>query len=358
MLFGELHEHLGGCSILRRGLRSRIETKAARLNISAQSRFLQRTAATAERNIALREVRDWPICPTASTMPVFAHDRIPELNSEPALYVPVLLPPPLAGPYYSLTPDGPAGAATIELDRERDSYLAAKRHVLQRAGRGPLRVPGHDAQLELARVWLQDQLRAQYPQLFAAAGLANAGLDELLLEVQEDLAIMSRPVGLASERSRAIYLHVCFPSGWSPARMLGKSFTALHGRVPNEQDFARRERAQHARALFERPQVRFVWSLTADPALDHHPEVPREHDWTTTTEAYLRVERQVMVPLGSNSAEPSLALFLIRTYVYRVVELETQRRVALRGAFMQLSEAVRHHRGMLGHEPRILALLK
>jgi hypothetical protein len=322
---------------------------------------LQRERATA--NIALRPAGDWLICRAASTMPVFAHDRIPErsfpeLNDEPALYVPVLLPPPLAGPYYPLAPDGPAGAFAIELDRERSAYLAAKRRVLQRPGGGPLRVPGHEALLELARDWLRDQLRARYPQLFAAAGLASAGLDELMLEVQEDLAIMYRPAGRASERSRAIYLHVSFPSGWDPARMLGKSFIALHGRVPDEQDFGKGQRASHAQALFDRPQVRFVWSLTPDAALDHHPDAARARDWSTTDEAFLRVERQVMVPLAFERAPASLAVFAIRTYVYRVAQLETQRRVALRGAFTQLSEAVRRHRGMLGYEQRILVLLK
>ncbi|HEX4351304.1 MAG TPA: heme-dependent oxidative N-demethylase subunit alpha family protein, partial [Polyangiales bacterium] len=164
----------------------------------------------------------------------------------------------------------------LEIDDEREHYLASKRATLQYEGRGPLRLrePSSHAAIERAEAFLRRELAAG-PVQRDPKHWATLELDALMLEIQEDLVLMHRPVGFAPERARAHYLHVCFPSHWPPSRMLGKNFLSLHARVPTEASFARSERARHAAKLFEAPAVRFIWSLTPDARLDHHPDHAR-----------------------------------------------------------------------------------
>lgn len=143
--------------------------------------------------------------------------------------------------------------------------------------------------------------------------------------------------------------------------MLGKSFVSLHARVPREQGFERPDYAGHAASLFDRAAERFVWSLTPDAQLDRHPSAYRPVRWTETAEAFLRVERQLNIPLGrvgQGAAEAAVAMFLLRTYVYPVARLSAAQRDMLEAALAGMSEAMRRYKGMLGHETRIRELLE
>jgi dimethylamine monooxygenase subunit A len=167
------------------------------------------------------------------------------------------------------------------------------------------------------------------------------------------LVIMHCAAGHSPERARALYMHVCFPGGWDPSLLLGKSFPALHARVPYEPGFDRGDRAEHAARLFQAPLARYVWSVTADPTLDRHPKTPRLHDFHSATELFLRVERQIMVPL----TEAGTSLFFIRTYVYGRDHLSVEQRSLLAEAISCMPEAMRRYKGMFGYEQRILQLL-
>jgi hypothetical protein len=276
----------------------------------------------------------------------------------PTLYFPVTCTLDGPGPNHPLQPGGLAGDALFEFDDERAAYRAAKRAILQRAGRGPLCESGAGDAIAQAEVFLRAQLCRADPARFERARLQSRDLAALLLEIQEDLVVMRRPPGFAAERARAHYLNVCFPSNWSPARLLGKSFLSLHARVPNERGFERAERTQHAAALFAQPAARFVWSLTPDALLDHHPETARPVDWTTTEQAFLRVERQLIVPLPAAANQASVTLFFIRTYVYPLERLHDAQCAVLSNAIAHMSEAMRRYKGMLGHEARIRELLR
>ena len=186
-----------------------------------------------------------------------------------------------------------------------------------------------------------------------------------MFTLQEDLVIMHAAAGHAPERARALYMHVCFPGGWDPAQLIGKSFPALHARVPYEPGFERAARAEHAARLFQAPRARYVWSVTAEPTLDRHPQTPRLRDFRAATELFLRVERQIIVPLrpagfpGPQAlAQGMTSLFFIRTYVYGRDRLSREQRLALSDAISNMSEAMRRYKGMLGDEQRILQLLR
>jgi hypothetical protein len=285
--------------------------------------------------------------------------RSAALQRAPSWYFPIGSAQDLAGPNHPLLAGSPAGDALLESDAERDRYLAAKRAIVQHAGRGPLRLRegGCSEAIEQAEDFLRAQLQDAEPARFDAQQLAQRGLDALLMEIQEDLVVMHRPAGYAPERARAHYLHVCFPSSWSPARMLGKSFLSLHARVPAAPGFERAARAQHAAALFSQPAVRFVWSLSPDALLDHHPQSARPATWDSSDELFLRVERQVILPLAAAPQGGQVTLFFIRTYVYPRSRLGDLERRRLSDAVAHMPAAVRRYKGILGHEARIQALL-
>lgn len=275
------------------------------------------------------------------------------------LYFPVSSEPGPGG--YDALPEGSELATfCLDADAQRGQYLAQKRVIAARPGRGPLRAAGAATEQVVQRV--EHFVRARMLELEAfhgeAARLRGTALDDLMFELQEDLVIMHRPPGHAAERARAVYMHVCFPGGWDPSQLLGKSFPALHARVPYEPGFDRATRGQHAARLFEAPLARYVWSVTAEPTLDRHPKTPRLQDFRAATELFLRVERQIMVPLlEAGSEQQTTSLFFIRTYVYGRERLSAAQRSALAAAVSAMSEAMRRYKGMLGHEQRILQLL-
>jgi hypothetical protein len=293
----------------------------------------------------------------------------PELSLPiPSLYFPVSA---ADGSVHPSRPLGEGGSdAELEVDSELRHYLSYKRALLcstttctaHTPARGPFRSEPVPAEA-ISRA--ERYLRARMLQLAffrnQAARLEQLDLDALILELQEDLVLMVLPAGFAPERARAAYLHVCFPSGWDPAKMLGKSFVSLHGRVPREPGFERADYAGHAASLFESKAERFVWSLTPDAQLDRHPCAYRPVRWSETTQAFLRVERQLNIPLGlvgQDGADAAVAMFLLRTYVYPLARLSAAQRDTLGAALGGMSEAMRRYKGLLGHEARIRELLE
>lgn len=270
------------------------------------------------------------------------------------MYFPVSSEPGPGG-YDALADGAQLATFCLDVDAERPHYLAQKREIAARAGRGPLRAVGAAVTpaIHNAEQFVRDRM-LELPAFHGqGARLRDTALDDLMFELQEDLVIMHRPSGYAPERARALYMHVCFPGGWDPSLLLGKSFPALHARVPYEPGFDRAERAEHAGRLFEAPLARYVWSVTAEPTLDRHPKTPRLRDFHSATELFLRVERQIMVPLPD--AETSL--FFIRTYQYERHQLSAEQRNSLAAAIAGMSEAMRRYKGMFGYEQRILQLL-
>ncbi|HET8931893.1 MAG TPA: heme-dependent oxidative N-demethylase subunit alpha family protein [Polyangiales bacterium] len=271
------------------------------------------------------------------------------------MYFPVGMAP---GDFDALPSGADLSSFCLDIDSQRDHYLTQKRIITQRPGRGPLRVDSVVAQQAVHDV--ERFVRARMRELPAFAPdterLERLTLDDLMFELQEDLVIMQISAGHAPERARALYMHVCFPGGWDPAQLLGKSFTGLHARVPYEPGFDRVERKAQAGLLFQAPAARYVWSVTAEPSLDRHPQTPRLVDFRTTTELFLRVERQIMLPL-SEAAAGTTALFLIRTYVYGRDRLSQAQRATLAEAVARMSEATLRYKGMFGHTARVLELL-
>lgn len=171
---------------------------------------------------------------------------------------------------------------------------------------------------------------------------------QLSLEVQEDFALIQKS---GDEEDKLVLVSVCFPSGWKPETLLGAGFDRIHAPVPEFSDLANRSR-QLVRAMTTRgPYVRFVWSLTADPRLDHHPEESPRDPWSSESEGYLRVERQITVPFPAFGG----SLFLIRTYVYPLHQLSLVQRCILCEVTEALPPSIKTYKGF---GPETLDVLK
>ncbi len=184
--------------------------------------------------------------------------------------------------------------------------------------------------------WMRATVGGEHPKLLDAEITSYADLAHL---VQEDFAVLHRREG---ERERAVAVCVSFPSSWRPERIVGADFRAIHGPVP---DFAKRSDVVESMvaAMFERgPYVRFVWTITADDRLDHHPDRWPRSSWQGASDGWLRVERQVTVPFPGVSA----SLFLIRVYLYKFSELDLGQRAVLAEALAKMPSHIANYKGL------------
>jgi hypothetical protein len=101
------------------------------------------------------------------------------------------------------------------------------------------------------------------------------------------------------------------------------------------------------------PYVRFVWTVTADDHLDHHPEEGRRVEWRDARAGWLRVERQVTVPFSAVGA----SLFLVRTYVYPFASLADDERRVLATAIERMPTAIADYKRVSPEARRIVRRL-
>ena len=289
--------------------------------------------------------------------------RAARSNEDIARYFPVEAAPlrmlPRLRPFGTDWGNGGRDRLFFQRDALAADYRAAKCRPTQSDVPSPcerlrLRVDNDDERRahQSALAWAARTLEHEHPGSLgreASEDDLKSRWHELGLAVQEDLVLVQRG---RDETDRVLAVQVCFPSNWRPETILGWDFRAIHAPVP---DFA--DRADTARslatAMIERgPYERFVWTLCADAELDHHPEWGARVPWSDgARRGWLRVERQVTVPLASQQA----AIFLIRTYLTAFEQLEPPQRKTLLQAVERMPEAVRDYKGVL-REPVSRAL--
>jgi dimethylamine monooxygenase subunit A len=239
----------------------------------------------------------------------------------------------------------------FQVDGERPRYLIAKRQAPPAR-----RVFGtEDASSELARAaalaWMRKTLAQEAPEVLASAAHdrdARDELDALARSLQEDFCVLCAG---DEYTGRAALIDVRLPSGWRPERLRDASFLSIHAPVPGFPADARAAQSM-VRTMVERgPFVRFVWTLTPDARLDRHPDAIGPTNWQRAEGLYLRVERQVTVPLMAANA----GLFLIRVYVYPFNELNSEQRARMLAALAAMPEPIRTYKGL--PQPSELAAL-
>lgn len=254
--------------------------------------------------------------------------------------------------------NGTADTSFFQLDDEAPRYVAAKQALLAPGAspsgprhavleRNEAEARAHATVLE----WIDRTLDQEHPDRPQPTEPASSTYDARLRLLQEDAVVLHRD---AEGRDAAIMIHVYFPSGWRPERILGASFHDIHVPVPDFVDDPRAA-ASMADAMIERgPYLRFVWALYGDDVLDHHPEDGGRIPWPDASEGFLRMERQITVPFPDVAA----SLFLIRTYLRPFAALEPDERDTLVRAIECMPEPIRRYKGMLGHEAKIIGLLR
>lgn len=244
--------------------------------------------------------------------------------------------------------NGTEDAQFFQADSERDLYSDQKRLVLSTYPERLVwvREPDVESRLQVIGRFMVEhaarELGWRDPALlrdFQTPEPMRDAWSTLSCAIQEDFAVVE--LNEAGD-DRLVLLSVCFPSGWQPERLLGKSFRHVHAPVAEFDDVAQKSE-QLVRAMVERgPYVRFVWTVTADGRLDHHPRVAARDAWTTASTGYLRQERQITVPFP----KLGMSLFLIRTYRYAFDQLSNLERSTLLSAVKQLSPAIAAYKGL------------
>jgi len=276
---------------------------------------------------------------------------------EPARYFPVSAKPlVMEAGFNQMSTDfgnGPREQLFFQRDREWARYLEAKRGVEPERAWAALRAEEHVALHCEALSWLCETQRAELDEAPAVETLSlieglrsgarpqdaalSAAYRELSLKAQEDIALLAeRPA------SSLIMGEISMPSHWAPQRIKEASFWEIHEPVPG---FPRDERVSSrlgAMIAARGPLVRFVWTVACDERLDHHPRHGRT-PWEEAEGLWFRVERQVTVPLKGLGA-----LFLIRTYLYPLAELEPSQRLTLSEALKIMPEEVARYKGLWG----------
>jgi dimethylamine monooxygenase subunit A len=242
--------------------------------------------------------------------------------------------------------NGAADRSYFPRDFSEGRYLAEKRRVIgEYPERTAMDAPSvsDQAAIEAARLFIVDARGREGYGDTSALPLA-----ELAAGLVEDFAVLTRD-------DRVVFVHACFPSGWRPERVLGQTFAGVHQHVPAFQAVAQRASSLVEAMLARGPYVRFVWTISADDELDHHPEQGRRAAWSEhTARGFLRVERQVTVPFHDGAA----SLFLIRTFLYDFAELDRERRALLAGALAQMPPEIARYKGISAAIPRALELLR
>lgn len=200
-----------------------------------------------------------------------------------------------------------------------------------------------------ALTWMEATLAREHPALALPAASSAppralaARFDALACRVQEDFVVLNAG---PDDVGRVIAADVRFPSGWHPERLPELGFAAIHAPVPGFP--APNAIRGMIRAMVDRgPYVRFVWTVGADDHLDQHPELARtrgrrEDRWAQAARAFLRVERQVTVPLP----ETRSCVFLVRTHLRALEELNDAERATLREALRVMPDEVRRYKSL------------
>ncbi len=264
--------------------------------------------------------------------------------------------------------NGPVDAQHFQRDHLAAEYRAAKESVLAAHPERLQLLADPDAQTlqRRALAWMQSTLEAEHgadlpeasgrswsvppePETLEGASLALA-FRNLSLTIQEDFTLLSQA---EDGTDRLVLASVCFPSGWRPEALIGRSFRFIHDPIP-EFEAVSEKSAQLIRAMVERgPYVRFVWTVTADPRLDHHPDHAPRDAWTPDSPGLVRIERQVTIPFP----EARGSLFLIRTYLRPFAHLTTSERADLKAALSQMPASILEYKGLSAGLPEILRRL-
>ena len=174
-----------------------------------------------------------------------------------------------------------------------------------------------------------------------------SAFDALCSNLQEDVAV----VQLDGNNDWLAAIHLCSPNHWDPRTKIGRPFNEIHVPVPGIERTVKNYQVMLKMIVDKDPFTRFAWGIATDAQLNHHPEVPPGYEpevWRgrrvadENSEFFVRVERQNLVGLK----EVNAFIFTIRTYFYKVAELDSEEKKALAKAVSSMTSASLEYKGM------------
>ncbi len=189
-----------------------------------------------------------------------------------------------------------------------------------------------------------------------------SALDALAMQIQEDLAVVSRAADGSNWLSA---IHVCYPNHWAAEEKIGKNFASVHQPVAGMEKINQRAAMIVNTMIDHRPTLRFGWGLSTDTRLNHHPQPPpdiSDRQWygrqfnPNNPRLYLRIERQVIWGLP----EVNAALFVIRTYFRDccLIKRDPRLQAKLIAAIASMTSDSLIYKGLADSKDHILAWLK
>jgi len=183
------------------------------------------------------------------------------------------------------------------------------------------------------------------------SGKYKDSLDALLMQIQEDISI----VELHQETDSIIYLHLCSPNFWSAEEKIGTSFIESHTKVPDMEKMKQNHLAINQMLASSGPFERFTWGLTTNNNLNQHPlNNIASRDFENADEIYMRVERQVTIPLPNYNSY----IFFIRTYFLTTKQLNTEEITRLIYSLNTMSADIALYKGMAKQREMVISRLK
>ena len=151
-------------------------------------------------------------------------------------------------------------------------------------------------------------------------------------------------------------------SHWAPEDKIGRSFAEIHAPVADNALLLAASDALIRLVSGDDHWERFVWTVTADSALQQHPLHRPRNAWPAdaspdalVAQAFFRTEHQTFIPLPAHRQ----AIFTIhvesRPLAQAIVDAEHARR--LHDAIASMSPAVLAYRGLTDARPRLLEWL-
>jgi dimethylamine monooxygenase subunit A len=182
-----------------------------------------------------------------------------------------------------------------------------------------------------------------------------AGL--LCLALAEDFAVID------GNTTCIPWLAVCLPSHWAPQDKIGRHFAEVHAPVADNQVLL--AASDHLARLVsgEDRWERFVWTLSSDLRLNHHPQLAPCVPWPPGASAAdlalhtaFRTEHQTFIPMPDRRQ----AVFTIHVESRALTDAVTtvERAHQLHDALASMSPAVLAYRGLTGVRERLLAWLR
>lgn len=158
-------------------------------------------------------------------------------------------------------------------------------------------------------------------------------LNNIAMQIQEDLVVHM----MNNETDWMAAYHVCFPSNWSPEEKIGKSFKQIHDIIPGMN-------LSHHRKMVETminngPFERFLWGFIYENELNYHPDMHRKKFDIDDPKFFVRVERQITLPIPEHKA----TLFILRQFILN--ENECDHASLLKGIY-QMTSAQRKYKGI------------